>query len=262
MEQQKFVRKNNAIFDAQRRQEKKRTRRTVFYVLLFLVVSLVFIAVCIAVFLNVKSVEIKGNEKYSDEQIRELVPIAEGDNIFMFDSDEIETSILQAFSYIGTVEIDRDLPSTVVVNIVEEKPYFATTIAGDTYLLSQNLKVLEKIKGEKAYPELISLSLNNVRRCIVGQTIEFVDSRTFDAITDLQTHFKSNYIEDKIVGIDVRSRFDIYINYDDRFKVYLGDMENADVKIRFLVGILEKLEEGATGTIDISNPQEAAVALS
>jgi hypothetical protein len=44
--------------------------------------------------------------------------------------------------------------------------------------------------------------------------------------------------------------------------VYLGDMENAEVKIRFLVRILEKQEDGATGTIDISNPQEAAVAYS
>lgn len=263
MEQQRFVRKNMAIYEAQRRQEKKRNRRTAFYIFLFLFVSLVFLAVCVAVFLNVEKVSVEGNEKYSDKEILKLVPIETGDNMFSFDSDDIEMAILNKYPYVGTVEVRRDFPTAVVVNIIEEKPYFSAEIAGETYLLSSNLKVLEKLPDEESpSEELIKLSLNNVRRCIVGETLEFVDSRTFDAIIELETYLKENYIENQIVEIDVRSRFDIYLNYADRFEVYLGDMENADVKVRFLVGIIGELEDGSTGVIDISNPQEASVALS
>lgn len=263
MEQQRFVRKNTALFDAQRRQEKKRSRRTVFYVLLFLSITLVFLGVCIAVFLNVETITVNGTEKYSYDQIMEYVPIAEGDNIFSFDSDEIETSVKQSLPYVGDVEIIRDLPTTVEINITEEKPYFAAELAGDTYLLSSGLKVLEKLPDTSAEDQGYTvLTLKNVRRCIVGSKVEFLDERTANALDELYRSFESHYIETNIVSVDVRSRFDIYINYDGRFEVYLGDTDNIEIKISFLVGILQKLDDDAKGKINLSNHREAAVALS
>jgi len=263
MEQQKFVRKNMAIYDAQRRQENKRTKRKVFYTFLLIFVSLVFLVVCVAVFLNVKTVNVNGIEKYNYEQIMEYVPIVEGDNIFSFEASAIEKNIKQALPYIGEVDIKRDLPTTVEINIIEEKPYFAAELANDTYLISSNLKVLEKVDEQTAKSlELTTLSLNSVRRCIVGDQIEFVDGRTLDALLSLYESFEANYIETKINSVDIKSRFDIYINYDDRFEVYLGDTDNIDIKIRFLVGIIDELDEGSKGTIDVSNHREASVALS
>ncbi|MBR6783531.1 MAG: FtsQ-type POTRA domain-containing protein [Clostridia bacterium] len=263
MEQQRFVRKNTTMFDAQRRQEKKRTRRTVFYVFLFLAVSLVFLAVCAAVFLNVENITVNGIEKYTYEEIIEHVPIELGTNIFSYDSEEIEEAIKQALPYVGEVEIKRDLPTTVEVNIIEKKPYFAAELAGDTYLMSADLKVLEKLPDTDSDSlGLASLSLTSVRRCIVGNTVEFVDERTLDALHELYACFEENAIETKIKGVDVRSRFDIYIDYDNRFEVYLGDTDNIDIKIRFLVGIIDELAEGSKGKIDISNHREASVALS
>ncbi len=262
MEQQKFVRKNMAIYDAQRRQDKKRKRRTVFYVILFVMVSLVFIAIATAVFLKVSKVTISGNSRYSDKQIRSLVPIAVGDNMFSFDAESIEQAICDKYPYVDSVEIKRDLPTTVEVIVKEEKPYYLSEIAGEQYVLSADLKVLERLEDEQGIDtELTSLSLNNVRRCIVGDELEFVDKRTYDAILSLYENFTANYIDDKVLGVDVRSRFDIYINYDNRFEVYLGDIDSIDIKIRFLVGIIDELEPDATGTIDVSNHREASVAL-
>ena len=263
MEQQKFVRKNTVLFDAARRNEKKRSRRTAFYVFLFVAISLIFLTVCVIVFLNVKSINISGNEKYSDEEISALVPIAIGDNMFSFNSGKLEYEIAKALPYIGSVEIKRDLPNTIEVKITEEIPCFATEMAGDTYLISSNLKVLERLPDTSAEStELTVLKLSNVRTCIVGETIDFVNSRTSDAIVSLYKSCESNYIQDKIVSIDVESRFDIYANYDNRFKVYFGDTENIDIKIRFLVAIIDELEPDATGVINVSNPHEASVALS
>ena len=86
--------------------------------------------------------------------------------------------------------------------------------------------------------------------------------RTYDAVLSLYDSFEANSIETKIKKVDVRSRFDIYVNYDSRFEVYLGDTDNIDIKIQFLVGIIDELDEGTKGKIDISNHREAAVALS
>ena len=263
MERQKFVRKNTALFDAQRRNEKKRTRRIVFYVALFLSISLIFLGVCTAVFLNVETVNVTGTVRYVPEQILEYVPIQVGDNIFSFDSNEIIEALKNELPYIGDVEIERDLPTAVNINVVEETPFYAADLAGETYLLSSDLKVLEKQNGVSAEQlGLTNLSLNNVRRCIVGQSVEFIDERTEVALDELYASFENLYIEDKIKSVDVRSRFDIYVNYDGRFEVYLGNTENIDIKIRFLVKIIEELKPTDKGRINLSNYREAAVALS
>lgn len=263
MEQQKFIRRNNAMFDAQRRQEKKRTRRTAFYVLLFLSVTLIFFAVCVTVFLNVETVNVNGIETYSYEQIMEHIPINIGDNIFIFNAEEIEDNIKQKLPYIGSVKIERDLPTTVDINIVEEEAYYAAELAGDTYLLSSDLKVLERVKDSKASEfDIAKLSLVSVKNCIVGNYLGFVDERTSDALAELYSSFADNYIEDKINAVDVRSRFDIYITYDNRFEIYLGDTDNIEIKISFLVRIIDELEPNAKGKINLSNYREAAVALS
>ena len=272
MEQRRFVRKNIAIYDAQRRQEKKRNRRKVFYVFLFLSVSLVFLAVCAAVFLDVQEIQIIGNERYATDEISQLVSINVGDNIFSFDADEIETAIASKYPYIHSVEVKRDLPSTVIIEITEDTEFYKAELAGEIYILSPEMKVLRKLtepqtedsaepSEEQPEDKFVKLTLNNAKRCIVGNPLEFVDARTYDAILELQDRFTENGISSQVIEIDIRSRFDIYINYQNRFRVYLGDMEDIEIKIRFLVGIIDELEDGATGTIDISNPQEAAVAL-
>jgi len=262
VEQQRFIRKNQALFDAQRRQEKKRTRRTVFYVLLFVAVSLIFVGVCFAVFLNVETIEVNGNEKYTYEEIVSMIPVELGDNIFSFKAGETEENIKYALPYVGTVNISRDLPKTVVVDIEEEKAYYAADLAGDTYLLSAGLKVLERTKGVPAEKTgLTVLKVSNVRRCIVGETMLFVDGRTSDAISELNNVFRKNFIDDDITELDIRSRFDIYFNYQGRFEVYMGDMQNCDIKIRFLVGIIGELYDNDRGTIDVSNHTEASVLL-
>ena len=262
MEQQRFIRKNQALFDAQRRQEKKRTRRTVFYVLLFVAVSLIFVGVCFAVFLNVETIEVKGNEKYTYEQIAGMIPVEIGDNIYSFKAGAAEEAIKRALPYVGSVAICRDLPKTVVVEISEKKAYYAADLAGETFLLSDDLKVLEKITDRTAAQTgLTVLKVSNVRRCVVGETVQFVDSRTYDTIIELFAAFKKNFIDDDITALDVRSRFDIYFDYQNRFEVYLGDMQNCDIKMRFLVGIIGELYDTDRGTIDVSNHTEASVLL-
>jgi cell division septal protein FtsQ len=61
--------------------------------------------------------------------------------------------------------------------------------------------------------------------------------------------------------INMVSRFDITINYADRFTVYLADIDNMDIKIRFLVKILEKLKPTDRGYINLADHREAAVRL-
>jgi len=66
---------------------------------------------------------------------------------------------------------------------------------------------------------------------------------------------------DKVQSIDMTSRFDIKLDYEGRFEVYLASSDNMDIKIRFLAGIIEKLKPDDSGYINLSNHREAAVRL-
>ena len=57
------------------------------------------------------------------------------------------------------------------------------------------------------------------------------------------------------------SRIDITVEYDGRFSVYLADIENMDIKIRFLGRILERLSPTDRGKIELTGYRRAAVRL-
>ena len=261
MEQQRFIRKDPNVFDTRRRRRQRHARRTLLFVLIFVAVSLIFVGVCFAVFLRVESIEVYGNARYSYDEIVSRIPVEMGQNIVFFDAASAEESIKRSLPYVGEITIKRDLPSTVVVEIEEEVPYFTAALAGENYILSSDLKVLEKSGTADPYPGMTALKLGNVKRCIVGEKIEFVDPRVADSVAELYGYFSENNIEKHVTSLDIRSRFDIYFNYSDRFEVYLGDMQNADIKVRFLGGIIAELYPDSKGTIDVSDHTEASVLL-
>jgi hypothetical protein len=58
-------------------------------------------------------------------------------------------------------------------------------IGNDYYLLSGELRVLDHFKDKSMLPpDMIELKASTVLRCIVGETASFVDTRSYNAITD------------------------------------------------------------------------------
>ena len=100
-----------------------------------------------------------------------------------------------------------------------------------------------------------------MERCIVGEKVTFSDARTASDLEELYRCLSANGIMGQIRSIDMTSRFDITIDYDGRFSVYLADIDNMDIKIRFLVGIIDQLSAVDRGYINLSDYHEAAVRL-
>ena len=71
----------------------------------------------------------------------------------------------------------------------------------------------------------------------------------------------ANDMQYLIKEINIKSRFDIRMTYTDRFSIYVGDIEDFDLKIPFLAKIIEELYDDDTGSIDLSDYREASVSL-
>lgn len=260
--EQVFKRRTITMEVLQSQRYKKRVRRIIFYTGLFLIVTTVFLLVAFAVFFKVRTINVIGNSRYSLDDINKVLPVKLNANLYSFRADDVELIIKKELPYVGSVKVTRTIPSTLNIEIVEATPAMYINIGNDYYLLSSELRVLDHFKDKSLLPpDVIELKTSTVLRCIVGETASFVDTRSYNAITQLYSELREHGIEKDIRIINIVSRFDITLQYTDRFSVYLGDMDDSDIKIRFLIGILEKLDADDKGKIDISDAREATVAL-
>lgn len=262
MEQVRFKRKTVDLDEMEKQQSKKRFRRNFFYVSLFLSVLIIFLGTAFFVFFRVKDISVTGNSMYTDEEIIIASGIEEKVNMFSFSGRSVEESIKSALPYVGKVTVKRDLPSGVVIEIEEEKTVMYTMLNGDYYLLSDELTVLSVSNKISSVPAgAIKLVTGSVDRCLVGQPLTFMDERTRDSILEMYSVLSANEMEYYIREINIASRFDISMQYTDRFDVYIGDMDNFELKIPFLAKVIDELYDDDKGSIDLSSHTEATVAL-
>ncbi|MDL2287218.1 FtsQ-type POTRA domain-containing protein [Eubacteriales bacterium OttesenSCG-928-G02] len=254
MDQQKLRRKAIKYESLKHQQQKKIIRRRIFYVSLLVIIIAAFFAVCYNVFFKVNTIKITGNKRYTSEEIIEVLNIDKGDKLFSFDVGLIESFLIKKMPYIKEVTISRSLPSTVKVDIIEEDARFYTYQNGDLYYLTETLTVLERTEGKIFETPLIEIETSDIKRCIVGEKLTFADTRKTDVFLELYNSLISHNIIDKIHYIDIKSRFDIYFYYEEsRFKVYFGDITDADRKLDLFCGILEKAYDDQRGKLDISD---------
>jgi len=211
---------------------------------------------------NLPDVEFININTDSQVLVKSSAPVKINSNLYSFKAEDVELKIKKELPYIGDVRVTRTIPSTLNIEITEAEPAMYLNIGNDYYLLSGKLRVLDHFKDKSMLPpDVIELKASTVLRCIVGETASFVDTRSYNAITELYDHLCENGIEKDIRMIDIVSRFDITLQFRDRFLVYLGDMDYADIKIRFFIGILQRLDAEDKGKIDVSDYREATVAL-
>lgn len=253
----RFKRRALDLDDLKRRQQNKKTRRRIFYVVLFAVLCIVFTAVCFLVFFKIKTVEIDGLSRYTEQEILAAFNVEEGSNLYSFTASEKEAELVIELPYINSVRIERKLPSTVVIHVEEKEPCMYVEINEEKYLLTDNMHILEYTdESSKLYGLLkVDMDAETVARCIVGERLSFTDVRTGDVIAEAYEEVISADLINRVTYIDANNRFGIYIGLDG-YDVYMGDIDEFDTKLAFAKGIADKLStlggDREKGKIDVS----------
>ncbi len=254
-QKQVFRRKTEGFVSLEQQKRKRKIKNIIFYIALVVVFGGVFFALWFGVLFKVDNVEIKGNSRYSADQVIEAASISFGENLYSVSEEELKTKLTDTLPYIKDVSMNRKLPGTVEITVTEDKAVMATSIYGDTYLISNDLTVLERTDAKT--DKIINVTAGDVRTCISGEKLSYVDTRMGDVLLTLYGTLEQYGIIDKITSFKIENRFDIYVCYNGKIDIYFGTVENIDIKVRFLVGILEHLYEDDAGMLDISNIKEA-----
>ncbi len=234
--------------------KKKSNKRIITAVLIVSLTCLVALAIVDIVFFNVENIIVSGNSMYTSEEILESTNIKEGTNFLAIRPGYVEESVKTAIPGISEVKVVRRLPSTVELKIVESTPVMYITVGEFFYTLDENMVVLQKFSSfdDIEMLGLIRVYFSEVSRCVAGDYIVTQDKDVTEMIKKLYGELEGYGFLSEVMEIDFSNKFDIEFTLGVKYTVKLGNIIDCDIKLEFLQGILEELDENEVGTIDFS----------
>lgn len=255
--------KNVSTNEKRRRQNKKRrlknsVRKTLITIGLLLALLAVGVVLSLTVFFKIETVNVSGSGMYSTDEILAYCTIDTGDNLFLINKDKCAENLEQKLPYIYDVDIKRELPSTLSVNITEAAPAYAVKNDDESYtLLDDRFKVLDNASTEKS-DSIIEIQNTAIISNENGFVIGFENEESANGLNQLSDIIKKlNITEATAISSDGKSNN--YIVYENRITLKLGDFENIENKVYRGIAGCEKLNESdpsARGTMDLSTGKQ------
>ncbi len=244
---------------AQRNQRKRTRRSAVFWPKLLTMAAVVAaVVLCIAIFFRASEFTVTGNVRYSAEEIIAASGIAEGDNLLMISKSEAAGLIVAKLPYVTQVQIHRQLPNSVVIEVVESA---AAAVVQDAYggqwLIAADGRVLEQADETAAqrYPQLTGLTAVNPQAGGQLQAAEEDGEAKVAAAEAVLSALAESSASGHIVSIDLEQLYSIRMMYEQQYEIVLGGTDDLTYKFTYLEQILTELAEqrpGAGGQIDLT----------
>lgn len=210
-----------------RLKRKKMFRLSIVIAAFVLLISIIISPIIIFAVLRVKNFSIEGASLYTNEQIVAASGIEYGKSLVFADLDEAEQMIEKTLPYATEVKLTKKLPNGIVIRLTETSASYAVEMGSGMYALTNgDMKVLE-LSGE--IPAGVTLVTGAIPlKAEAGYELEFTveteeqSDRTLELLKIISKAIKSVGVED-IDLIDVSSRSDIHMIFQERIVIRLGD---------------------------------------
>ncbi len=230
-----------------RRRKAARKRHLITGFIIFIVFALIVtFFLSVTVLFPIKNVTAKGSDLYEDSLVAKSADL-KGENLFTVSEETATKNIRKTMPFIDSVTIKRQLPDTVHLTVKDAKKYASYKIGKKYYVVSQKGNVLDIDK--KAFDNTFVIKTKTAK-CVVGKTVSIKDADEKAIIDSLIKNFNKYGI--KADEIDVTDKLSIKAKICNRFTVEFGGNINLSKKCAHLNGMLEHIESGSTGTINLS----------
>ena len=244
-----------------RRRRNKRYRRgrlTVFLRFLSFLLICAAIVTALILFFKVDTLEVEGNDRYSEEEILEITGIEYGQNLFLLDRQAIAEKITGQLPYIQSVKIRRKLPDTIVIEVAESTAAAAVLSDGEAWLISPKGKLLERVTAAEGEGYL------QVTGCTLllpteGSTMEFPNDGhiTEEQLLALLQALSDRDMTGEAEEIDCSGEEFLVLRYAGRFDVQIPYDADYGKKLLALETIVGTLEANETGTVILTLPDRS-----
>jgi len=239
---------------------KARRRRIRFWVGLALVFAVIdAFAFSISGFFTVDSIEVRGNHRYTAEEIINIAHAVPGHNLLYDPGKQEIVSYLEQNPYIKSAEVTRKLPSTLVITVVERIQACAFKYDDDFLIMDDEGILLKKTRTEPKITMVRGLIVSKIK---LGETVGTENQKLFS--NTLKLIKAMNAADMYFVAVDMST-------YDTDFQVRAYIYDNLVVRGEYeslmsflengrLHKIVEKLFEDDVkrGTIILGNDGTAS----
>ena len=233
-------------------EKKRKARKRFMSALASLVVICAGIVLVLSLCFKIGTVEIIGENIYSDKMIIEQSGITVGNNLFRLSEKKISENLSVNLPYIKSVVVKRKLPDTVILEVTSTKEIAAIAGNGGFVLVDEDAKVLNE--NASMLRENVALITNvSIKSAKAGSTLVLKNQKKDEVLGKILPAIKSSGIE-LLTEINLEKVSDIKLKYDDRITIELGSLVNAETKLARAAKAIEKENEinaYSKGTLDL-----------
>ena len=191
-----------------------RRKRLIFIITISFFIILFFVANKWRFDLNVEKIEVDGNRLLPAENIIKQSGVKVNSGLYDFDLKEIENNV-HRISYVKNVIVQRELPSTLSIKIIEREP-IAIISAGALYYIDSEKKTMQY----NYYKEILDLPV------ITGIKIDSSNTEpVLDTVISILKTLRKNYSDlyNQISEISVKNKNQIVIYSNNNcVPIYIG----------------------------------------
>lgn len=249
------------IFSAKNKRARIRLgNRIAYFFIVALVLAGIFYAV-VKIFFSVDVIIVNGSAVYSHSEVSEACGYEKGDIIFTVSKSDIEKNITGKLPFVYSVEVKKEYPNTLVINIQDEKESYYFKYDNKFFVLTSGLKVLAVFDDEasliNAYGKLTFVKIDDVKQVITTKEVVFFDTESYRRSAKVLGAILESQIHENLTYVDIADLYDVRFMYDDRIEIVFGSHIDIEKKISHALSVISKYSENAKGKIYIYDLDEA-----
>lgn len=239
--------KNNKIKKRKKLSEKQiKRRRFILKFIKWISLSLIIIGIIICIMLspifNIKSINVKNNNKISYEQIVSLSGVQINDNTFKYSKSDIKNKIKEN-AYIEEVEVKRLLPDVLEIE-VKERTARLMLLFGNAYVYINSQGYILEISDQNINLPIIKGYETEEKDIVTGKRLCNEDLEKLSVVLKIIELAQSEQILDKITEVDIEDENDYKIIMEkDQKTAHLGNCSMLEERILWVKTILDEIKE-------------------
>lgn len=200
---------------------------------------------------NLETISVKGNEKYTEQDIIGKIDLKVGENVFkqLILSDRYAIDL----AYVSKVSYGYVFPNSIVVKVKERYPAYIAKdkTTGKYYKLDNEGYLLEECDLSLKKEELIVEGFDFGQAPQLGKKIDESYVKKIETYNKIKTLLKEYGIQGEVTNVRFNASLTI-VTLDGKLKITFANDSNLEYKVSFLKSIIKNNGGEVEGSIDMS----------
>lgn len=231
--------------------------RRKYFIIFIMTASAILISFCFFRLCRVNLITVRNNATVDTKQILESADIKLNKHLFSVNLQKIEEAVLNTSPYIKSVQVKRNLPEEIVIEVEEYEADFCISVLNRYYLVSDTLLMLEEIpeaealRHPAAFLELPEINTDE-KKFGIGKQVVFTEKENNTFVSQILTTISQSNLANSLTSLSLAEEANITAVVNNRYTLRLGNKKELAKKLAMCEESIAYLQENmpsVTGTL-------------